>query len=198
VEIPLQLKKYPSGRLVYTIPLWYRAITAIMLVAIVTALLSSGGAPSIVAWIILILLLLGLLYEERWTVDPSKKTLSHAGGIWPLAKTTNLRFDELKGFHLSAFARGTVQGSAEEKAEQARAYAMMEGRDKHDTSLKSILGMGHRKPYIHLIVDTIEDRAYLVDGLPARRAARLKKVGAAFAEACGTEFGNSASAEEFR
>ncbi len=58
--------------------------------------------------------------------------------------------------------------------------------------------MGHRKPYIHLIVDTIEDRAYLVDGLPARRAARLKKVGAAFAEALRHRIRKRASAEEFR
>jgi hypothetical protein len=198
VEIPLQLKNDASGKLIYSVPLWYRIITAIMLAAVVSALVSSGEAPSLVAWLILVLLFLGLFYVERWTADPSDRSLLHSSGIWPLAKTTSIGFDELKGFRLSAFARGTVQGSAEEKAEQARAYAIMEGRDKPDAGVKSILGMGHRKPYIHLVVDLVEERAYLVDSLPARRAARLKKVGAAFAEACKTQFESEARIEEPR
>jgi hypothetical protein len=196
VEIPLRLKKDPSGRLVYSIPLWYRIITALMLAAIIVALISSGGTPSIVAWIILILLVLGLLYEERWIADTKAKRFLHSGGIWPLVKTTSLDFSELEGFRLSAFARGTVQGSADEKAEEARAYAIMEGRDRPDPAVKSFLGMGHKKPYIHLIVYTKDNNAYLMDSLPARKASRLKKAGAAFAEACETTFGNGERTED--
>lgn len=188
VEIPLRLKKDSEGRLVYSIPLWYRIVTGIMLVAIIAALVSSGGGPSIVAWIILILLAFGLLYEERWVADTKEKRLHHSGGIWPVVKTTSLDFSELERFRLSAFARGTVQGSAQERREEAKAYAIMEGRDKPDPSVKSFLGMGHTKPYIHLIADASEERAFLVDSLPARKASRLKKAGAAFAEACGTTF----------
>jgi hypothetical protein len=185
VEIPLLLKKDPSGRLIYSIPLWYRIVTAIMIIAIVVALISSGGSPSIVAWIILVLLVFGLLYEERWGADTKEKQLLHSGGIWPFVKTTSVDFSELKGFRLSAFARGTVQGSAQERSEEARAYAIMEGRDKPNPGIKSFLGMGHIKPYIHLIADATEGRAYLIDSLPARKASRLKKAGSALAEACG-------------
>jgi len=196
VEIPLRFRKDSAGRLVYSIPLWYRIVTAIMLAAIVAALLTSGGSPSIVAWIILVLLVFGLLYEERWIADPAKAVLRHSGGIWPIVKTTSLDFSQLEGFRLSAFARGTVQGSEEERKEEARAYAMMEGRDKPETGVKSFLSMGQHKPYIHLIADAKEARAFLVDSLPARKASRLKKVGAAFAEACGTEFGIDKRSED--
>lgn len=188
MEIPLRLKKDAAGRLVYSIPLWYRAITAIMILAIVVALISSGGTPSLVAWIILVLLILGLLYEERWIADTKEKRLLHSGGIWPFVKKTSLGFSELESFRLSAFARGTVQGSTQERIEEAKAYAIMDGRDKPDPGIKSFLGMGHTKPYIHLIADANEERAFLVDSLPARKAYRLKKAGAAFAEACGTKF----------
>ena len=49
------------------------------------------------------LLVLGLLYEERWIADPQARTIRHIGGIWPLARPIAIPFDSIEGFCLDAF-----------------------------------------------------------------------------------------------
>lgn len=192
MEIPLSLRKRPNGGLAYGIPLWYRAMTAVMIGLVVGGSLSGGGAPNFVAWIILVFLAFGLLYEERWVVDARGGKVVHLGGVWPVVKTTEIAFGEVEGLRLEAFARGTVPGSGDETEEKARAFAMMRGKDSNDPIKKQPSRFGAKKPYINLVLRTRTGEDYLIDTLPARRAARFRKVGAAFAEACGAPFADGA------
>ena len=61
---------------------------------------------------------------------------------------------------------------------------MMRGSDTDQLGRQPFLKMGRHKPYINLLLKTKEGESYLVDTLPARRGARLKKVGQALAAAC--------------
>ncbi|MCE1195372.1 hypothetical protein LWX53_02600 [bacterium] len=199
------MRKRPDGSLTYGIPLWYRAMTAAMIGLVVGGSLSGGNAPNFVAWIILAFLLFGLLYEERWIVDPRSGKVRHLGGVWPVAKATEIAFGDIESLRLEAFARGTVPGSGDEAVgavhdlsnvfgdgdeaeEKARAFAMMRGKDSEDPVKKQPSRFGAKKPYINLVLKTRSGEDYLIDTLPARRAARFKKVGAAFAEVCGAPF----------
>ena len=188
MEIPLSLRKRSDGSLTYGIPLWYRAMTAAMIGLVVGGSLSGGNAPNFVAWIILAFLLFGLLYEERWVVDPGKGKVRHLGGIWPIAKATEIAFGDIESLRLEAFARGTVPGSGDEVEEKARAFAMMRGKDSEDPVKKQPSRFGAKQPYINLLLRTHSGEDYLIDTLPARRAARFKKIGAALAEICGAPF----------
>ena len=188
MEIPLSLKKRPDGGLAYGIPLWYRAMTAAMIGLVVGGSLSGGGAPNFVAWVILVFLAFGLLYEERWVVDARGGKIKHLGGVWPVVKTTEIAFGDIERLRLEAFARGTVPGSSDETEEKARAFAMMRGKDSDDPVKKQPSRFGAKRPYINLVLQTRSGDDYLIDTLPARRAVRFRKVGAAIAEACGAEF----------
>ena len=188
MEIPLSLKKTADGRLVYGIPLWYRIMTGVMTALLIGGMLTTGGSPGFIAWLILVLLVLGMLYEEIWIVDPKARTVRHLGGIWPIARALVVNFDDVEKFALGAFARGTVPGSAEESVDKDRAFAMMNGRDTNDVGKNAFLKLGTRKPYINLLLKTKSGETYLVDTLPARRAYKLWKAGDALATACGSNF----------
>ena len=188
MEIPLTLRKSADGRLSYGIPLWYRLATAAMLALVAAGIFTSGGSPSVIGWIILALLILGLVYEERWVVEPKTGRVLHYSGIWPAAKIISLGFGEIEEFSLGAFAKGTVPGSTEEKADKERAFAMLNGRDSEEPGRPSIFKMGRRKPYITLLLRTREGGDYLVDSLPARSARRLRAAGEALAAAAGSRF----------
>ena len=100
MEIPLSLKKTADGRLVYGIPLWYRIMTGIMIALILGGMLTTAGSPGLIAWLILVLLVLGALYEEVWIVDPKARTVRHLGGLWPIARALVVNFDDVEEFAL--------------------------------------------------------------------------------------------------
>jgi len=188
MEIPLRLKLFADGRLSYGISLWYRLLSAAMLCLVIAGLLTSEGSPGLFGWIIIALLLAGLVYEERWTLDPASKTIRHHGGFWPFTKVTATAFASVEEFHLRALARGTVPGSQEERNVNEKAFDMMNHKDVEQGFAKNVMKSASRVPYINLLMKTAEGDVFLVDSLPARRAAKLITVGDAFAEACGSRF----------
>lgn len=181
-----------NGSISYGIPLWYRIVTGIIILLVAGALFTSDTAPGIPGWIIFVLLLLGLLYEERWTADPATRILTHRGGIFPIIKATTIDFASIEGFVLGAFVQGTIPGSSEETADKERAFATMRGQDTDDGKLGTLKRLGRRKPFINLIIKTKEGASYLVDTLPARRAARLKKTGSLLATVCDCQLSEEA------
>jgi len=194
MEIPLTLRKRKDGAIVYAIPLWYRLVTGAMLAVVAGSILESGEAPSLIAWIVLLLLALGILYEERWTANPEVGELRHCAGILPFTTKVSIPFGQIASFRLSAFAKGTIPGTEDEHQEKERAFALL------NASISSSRGLGterpnflrpKRKSYLNLILATKDDQVYLVDSLPAAKAARFVKTGRALAEACGAEFTES-------
>jgi hypothetical protein len=192
MEVPLTLKKTPAGRISYGIPMWYRFATGAMLAFVVGGIFSTDSGPGLVGWLVIALLALGILYEERWIADPATKTCTHTSGLLILARTDTIRFDEIAEFRLGAFARGTIPGSKDEMQEKSRAFSMLRGREDsalHEgESRPSLFRMNRKKPYIHLILSTNSGDDYLVDTLPARSAQRLVKTGRAMAEICAAPF----------
>lgn len=188
MEIPLRLKISPDGLISYGIPLWYRLISAAMLIVVSGGLMSSGEKPGFTAWIVLALLALGALYEEKWVFDPETKTIRHSNGFLPFAKAKAIPFAEAAEFSLTVLARGTVPGSAEEETEKTRAFLMLKGKDKDELKRGAPAFLNRKKPYINLMMACLDGSTYLIDSLPARHAGRLLAAGKAMAAACGRPF----------
>ena len=188
MEIPLRLKLSPNGRLSYGIPLWYRLVSAAMFLIVAGGLLTSEASPGLAAWVVLGLLAMGTLYEERWEFDPDAKAIRHSSGFLPIARARSIPYADTAEFRLTVLARGTVPGSAEEETEKARAYSMLKGKDNEDFKRGAPAFLNRKKPYINLMLTTQDGSNYLIDSLPARHAGRLMTAGKAMAAACGRPF----------
>ncbi len=188
MEIPLRFKLSADGRLSYGIPLWYRFISAAMFLIVAGGLLSSEASPGLAAWVVLGLLAMGTLYEEKWEFDPRAKTIRHSAGFLPVARARVIPYADAAEFRLTVLARGTIPGSAEEEKEKSRAFSMLKGNDREEYKRGAPAFLNRKKPYINLMMTTNDGTNLLIDSLPARHAGRLLTAGKAMAEACGVRF----------
>ena len=187
MDIPLVLKSGREGRLVYSIPLWYRLSMIVMAAVLVAAAFASGGAPGPLGWAALVLAILAALYEERWILDPGAGLLRHRFGLLVLARSVALPFDRIEAFRLRSFVRGSVPGSGEEAAIKRDALASAD--DRGDASAEAKSGRRrHKKTYVSLVCDDLEGGGLVLNILPASRVERLREVGRRLAEASGKSF----------
>ncbi len=186
MEIPLILTTDKKGRLVYTIPLWYRAILAAILGIVVASIFTAGGEPGIGSWIIIAVLVLGVLYEEKWTADPAAKMVSHRSGLLVAARTVEIPFDSIEEFSLTALVRGTIPGSEDEKSENKAAFAALDG-ETEARDMKPMDRLFKKKAFMNLVIKSADGSVYLVNTMPARRAASLRMAARQLAIACGKD-----------
>ncbi len=187
MEIPLVLSVDKNGRLVYTIPIWYRIALAGILAVVGVSVFVAGGDPGIGSWIIGAVLVLGILYEERWTADPAAKRIRHASGLLVAARSLDIPFDQIESFALSALIRGSIPGGEEEKTETRAAFAALNGEtDSRD--MKPMDRLFRKKAFINLVIKSTDGTVYLMNATPARRAASLREAGRRYAEICGKPF----------
>ncbi|HEY9054489.1 MAG TPA: hypothetical protein VIO60_06695 [Rectinemataceae bacterium] len=191
MEIPLSLRRRADGTTVYGIPLWYRIMTAAILAFAAGGLAISGEAPGIIGYVVLALLVIGLLYQEIWILDPANRRLTRKEGIFPLSKTIAIGFEEISSLRLSALATGTVPGSAEEKLESEKAFSILKGGADEAAAFRAnekySLFKPRKKHAINLVIGTKGGEDYLVDSVPASSAKRLLELGKAISSACGVE-----------
>jgi hypothetical protein len=183
MEIPLVLRPSRSGEaLVYSIPLWYRLVMAFLAALILAAFAVDGSPPGLVAWIVLAVIALAGLYEERWTFEPKGGGIVNRAGLVVAARSRAFGVDEVERFRLLPFVRGTVPGSEDERRENAAALAGGRGDDmgRHRASYK--------KPFLNLVCETSDGSVFLINALPARRGAALRDVGRRIASLCGKPF----------
>ena len=179
LAIPLVLRATGGQRLVLGLPLWYRVVMALILAVVAAGLVQVGGRPGILAWTVLALLLVALLYQERWVFDAGLGRVRHQGGLVGAARTTDIPFRAIAGLRLEPHVRGTIPGSEDER--RANAAALAGGRtddgDRHRAR--------HKRPYLGLVLECADGTRLLVDRVPARDADRLRQVARRLAEHCG-------------
>lgn len=114
MELLLTSKRSKTGALVLHIPLALRiSILAIGLIIIAASLIpSSDGAQShlgVTTVLLCIVLLLGALYEERWTFDPATRAIKFRFGLLFLAKTMSIPYDQVDEIRVERAMKGTMQ-----------------------------------------------------------------------------------------
>lgn len=186
MEILLHLKKHKDGRISYGLPLWYRFLTLLILGLIGSSVAVPESSPGVVAWVVLALLGLSLLYEERWTVDPAKQSIEHRVGIYPFLRRTTIDFSSVARFSIDIFARGTVPGSEDEAAVKRKGFSVLYDKQTVDDHQNALRFFSPKKPYATLLLVTKDGNTFLVDTQPVKRAASLLSAGTVLAEACGS------------
>jgi hypothetical protein len=176
MDIPLALRETKDGRVIYSIPWWYRVLMLVIGAVLLGAVLVAGDKPSVIEWVALALALAAALYEERWVLDPGTKTIRHRFGLLFAARSVSLPFDRIEGFRLRAFVRGSTPGGPAEAEESKR---ILEAADP--TGDANALGERRsrlKKAYVTLLCDDLEGGALVINTLPARRVPDLKAAGA--------------------
>ena len=179
MEIPLVLSTPRPGRLVYALPIWFRIMMGCILGVVVASLVSVRDWPGILGWIILVVLALGLLYEDTWIFDATEERAMHRAGLVIAARTTVVEFASIARFRIVPLVKGTVPGTEDERAENA---AALQGRRGDDGRFKR---SHHKKAFLNLTIESTDGTLYLVDHLPARCAEQLRSSASRLAELCG-------------
>lgn len=185
MEISLVLRETKAGRLVYSIPFWYRLVMVLIALVIGASVWVTGGSPGALAWVVMGLSVLAAFYEERWILDKEEGRLTHRFGLIFLAKSVFIPIDRIEGFRLRAFVRGSNPGSPGAAADSARILAALDPAGDADAMRDRRSRL--RKAYITLLCDDLEGGALVLNTLPARRAPELKEAGLRFASATGKD-----------
>jgi hypothetical protein len=179
VEVPLKLSAPDPDRLVYAIPGWYRLAMALILAALGAGIALAGLRPGPMPWIVLGVVALGALYEERWEFDAGRGRIVHRAGLVFAPRRTVLPFAAIERLRLVPVVTGTVPGSRAEREENAAALA---GQRVDDSGGRR---QRHRKPFLDLVIESADGHSRLVDRMPARRAGRLRDLADRAAALCG-------------
>jgi len=179
VEIPLVLSTPKPDRLVYGFPVWFRIAMGGILALVSLALAMGDAAPGALAWIVLGLLALATIYEDRWEFDGTLGRATHRSGLMIAARSRVIEFPEIHRFRIVPLVRGTLPGTEEERAANA---AALKGERTDDVSLKRDR---YKKPFLSLEIECLDGTRYLVDHMPARRAPGLRTLASRIAEFCG-------------
>ncbi len=164
MEFVLKSKRTKQGTLVLHIPLRLRlsiiTIGLIILAASLIPILEGTQTQLGVATIaLLIILLLGALYEERWIFDPAARTISFRFGLLVLAKTMTISFDQ--GDEL------TVEKPVKGKLHNQEAQ---EAPSRPQTGLARLF---QPKVFINLVLYLKDSERLIIESGNARKEAQL-------------------------
>lgn len=179
MEIPLSLTSPRPDRLVYGFPVWYRVVMGVIVAVVCGALFLGGTQPSIFAWVVLAILLLAVLYEDRWSFDAQEGKAEHKAGLVFWGRTVTIEFAQIDRFRVVPLVQGTIPGTEDEKASNE---AALKGGRADDGSLRR---ERHKKPYLSLEIECLDGARYLVDHMPARKADRLRHMASRLGDLCG-------------
>jgi len=179
VEIPLVLTSPKPDRLVYGFPVWYRIVMGTILAIVAAALLLGDTRPGALAWLVMIILLLGTFYEDKWSFDGADQSARHQAGLMFLSRSRVVPFVQIERLRIVPLVRGTIPGSEDEKAANE---AALKGTRTDDPTIKR---ERHKKPFLSLEIECADGTRFLVDHMPARKAEKLRSLASRIAEHCG-------------
>lgn len=179
MEIPLSLTSPRPDRLIYGFPVWYRVVMGVIVAVVCGALFLGDTRPGVFGWVVLAILVLAGLYEDRWSFDARDGKAEHKAGLVFLGRTVSLGFDQIDRFRVVPLVRGTIPGTEDEKVANE---AALKGGRADDGSLRR---ERHKKPYLSLEIECLDGARYLVDHMPARKAEQLRLMASRIGDLCG-------------
>ncbi len=191
----LSLRERGADRLVLSLSVAHRVTFAILTVISVfilfTGVLFEGEATvfmarNTTAWILAIVMLFGLLYEERWTFDHAAGRVENRFGTVFLARRKGFPMADLERVGLERFTRGRL---ADEPSSTGRASG---DGDRSAGPFSGALRPSRRRWGEQRIVRLVAvDRAgevHVLDAGPVHKLAQFRGRAMRIAEFCGVRF----------
>lgn len=187
----LSLRERGTERLELTLPAGHRVLFG-LLAALSVFILCFGvlfeGEPTVllprnaVAGLLVVAMLFGLLYEDRWTFDRAAGRVRNRFGTVFLARRTEFPMTELELIGVDRFTRGRL---GEEPAAPAR--SAMTGDSPLAGTLRPRRRWGEQRIVRLLAVDRAGG-VHVLDAGPAHRLAQFRNRGLAIAGFCRVRF----------
>lgn len=106
MNIPLTIRQKGSF-LYYSIPIWYRCLSAIILGSVIGAIIISGGT-GIPGWIILAITAFAFFYEEKWVFNKSTGQCYSRMGLVFLYKGPSFSAEDVDVIRIDIFCKGYI------------------------------------------------------------------------------------------
>jgi hypothetical protein len=186
----LSLSERGAGRLVLSLSAAHRVTFAILTVLSVfilfTGVLFEGESTvflprNTVAWILVVVMLLGLVYEERWTFDRAAGRVENRFGTVFLARRKGFPIADLERIGLDRFTRGRLAegppGTDGERAAGPLSGALRPSRRR----------WGEQR-IVRLVAVDRTGEVHVLDAGPVHQLPRFRNRAMRIAEFCGTKF----------
>jgi len=160
MQIHLSLRR-KGDTLIYGIPVWYRISSAVAALALIAASVFSGGL-GLPGSIIVIIVILAALYQERWTFDVGNDACSGRIGLVFAARGPSFKASGIAQFRVDIFAKGKL--------------------DQKDLPAEDKMPGGSQA---RLIVDLKDGESYMLDSVLFKRRADLEAAARTLSEALG-------------
>ena len=111
IEIKLRLRHTSDGRLILELGYGFRIMFAVLAVVFAAATLT-GEQVSALAVVIIAILVLGALYQERWEFDSATQTLHARHGLIVVHRHRTYQVAAIATVEYADYYAGTVPGAA--------------------------------------------------------------------------------------
>jgi hypothetical protein len=110
IDLRFRLRTRDEGTVILEFGVAFRVLFAFLALILGMGIAQSGGfAPLPIG--ILVVLLVGALYEERWEFDPTEGTITTRHGLLVAARRRTWRFSEVSAVEYTHYRSGSVPGS---------------------------------------------------------------------------------------
>ena len=141
---------------------WYPRVVSLVIALLVGGATFADGKPPLLGVVLVAFLVLAGIYDERWTVDSTNRTVDKRVGLIWGARTQKWGFGDIAGFELTDFVRGASAGEAD-----------LPGYKRF------------HKPLVRLTMALTSGQSTVIETTSARHRQHLFRQGQRLAELCG-------------
>lgn len=111
VEIQLTPHVQEDGSTVLGLGMGFRVVFGVLAALLAVGISSTGT----IGWVpagVLVVMVVGALYQEQWILDPNTGTVTARHGLVPLSRTRHWSFEEIAEVRYLHYRAGSVPGSS--------------------------------------------------------------------------------------
>jgi hypothetical protein len=193
----LSLRERGADRLVLSLSAFHRVTFAILTVVSVfilfTGVLLEGESTvflprNTVAWILAIIMLLGLLYEERWTFDRAAGRVENRFGLVFLARRKVFPLADLERVGLERFTRGRIADEPPGPGGASSNAAGNRSAEPFSTALRPSRRRWGEQRIVRLVAVARAGDVHVLDAGPVHKLPQFRGRAMRIAEFCGVRF----------
>ncbi|MFW5695772.1 MAG: hypothetical protein ACOCYB_11430 [Alkalispirochaeta sp.] len=109
LEISLHHRITPEGALILSLGMAFRIVFAVPAAVVALGIVSAGSIP-IAPTVVLVVMVGGALYQERWVLNPTNRTITATHGLVFWSRTRRWSYDDIVAVRYAHYRAAPVPG----------------------------------------------------------------------------------------